>query len=84
MTKYKMLGLVRSFGDALALVNGKEWICVTTDFKNKYIKSKSKRKYNTNGGVLVFSWTNNKFLVIDPNTVSKIEPLSKLLNNATT
>lgn len=56
-------------------------ICCTTNFNNDYIRSLKKRKFNTNGGVLVFSWTENKFRILDPSMVSDIKPLSSILKN---
>jgi 3-methyladenine DNA glycosylase Tag len=56
-------------------------ICATTNFDSKYIKALKKRKFNTNGNVLVFSWTENKFRIINPRDVSNVTPLSAILKN---
>ena len=56
-------------------------IGATTNFDNKYIKALKKRKFNTNGNVLVFSWSENKFRIINPRDVQNITPLSAILKN---
>lgn len=90
MNKSKLLNILGKNGDSILTVKTidneskkKEVICiaVTTDFKNEYIKSLKKRKFNTDGNVLVFSWTENRFRIINALDVLKIEPLSNILKN---
>lgn len=59
-----------------------EHICCTIDFDNKYIKQ-FKKGYvsNFNKTILVFSWTDNGYRVLDPEQITNITPLEKILNN---
>jgi len=53
----------------------------TTNFNNEYIRKLRKRKFNTNGNVLVFSWTENRFRIIAPHMVTNVTPLASILRN---
>ena len=81
MTKYKLIHLLRSFGDAI--INTKtQSFCATIEFNNDYIKAKKRRYFSDfKENVLVFSWTDDKHLMIKPREVLSVEPLSKILNN---
>lgn len=90
--KAKFISLMHDYGDACihytSPVSGKEkYIVGTTDFTTKYIKEKfDQLKSRTTakkdeGSVLIFSWDTDAFKLIDPNTVTKITPLSIMVPN---
>ena len=77
----KALALLGQAGDAIITVD-KEDICVTIDFKNKYIRSRGKRPWpGKSGKIVVFSWTDNRYRLIEPLEVFKVTPLSTILRN---
>lgn len=81
--KNKLLSILQKNGDSIVeLKPTKEYICCTIDFNNKYIKAK-KKKYvpNFNSSILVFSWSDFDFKILNPNDIGEIIPLEKVLNN---
>lgn len=82
MYKTKLVNLLKQHGDATLIFKDRntEDIVATTDFRNKYIRSKGSMKIPAKG-VLVWDWTNNSRRVIKPEDVVRVIPLSKTLNN---
>lgn len=91
MTKNKILKEVSKHGDAIVsymdnsgrILSG----LMTVDFSTKYIKKKKKYFFkliteatNTNK-LLMFNWTRNNFIMLDPEKVSTITPLAQVLKN---
>lgn len=83
MTKNKALALLGQSGDAIVSLNkATEHIAATIDFKNRYIKGRGKRPWpGKSGKIVVFSWTDNRYRLIDPAEINKITPLSSILRN---
>jgi len=81
MTKNKALALLGQAGDAIITLKGED-IGVTIDFKNKYIRSRGKRPWpGKSGKIVVFSWTDNRYRLLDPIEIFKITALSTILRN---
>ncbi len=86
-TKESLERVLAAAGDATVdYVNSagaRRYMVVTTDFDNKYIKSKlseRKRAFDETG-IVVFAWDIDKFKTIDPATVVGITPMSSTLKN---
>lgn len=82
-SKSSLIREIRLHGDvALVLRPDRRDIVVTTDFSTPYIKNNFKKQHFKVGGMLtVFSWTDNKFVQVDPAMVESIQPLASILNN---
>ena len=85
MEKNRVLALIGQAGDAIVSIRKEpEAVAVTIDFKNKYIRSKGKRPWpGKSGKVVVFSWTDNRYRLLEPADIQKITPLSTILRNFT-
>ena len=85
MTKNQMIQKLYTFGDAIVDFKdrSKEAIAVTIELKEKYIKHKLRRTYvkRDKQKVTVWSWTDDQIVNLDPESVYKLTPMSKLLNN---
>lgn len=85
MTKNQIIQKLHTFGDAIVEFRdkSKEPIAVTINLKEKYIKSKLKRNFvkRDKNMVTVWSWSDDQVVNILPNSVYKLTPLSKILNN---
>jgi len=85
MTKSQLIQKLYTFGDAVIDFRdrNKEPILVTIILKERYIKNKLRRTYvkRHKQAVIVWSWTDDEIINIDPNTVQRLTPLSKILNN---
>lgn len=83
MTKFKLLNLIRKYGETiLEFKNGDKPICCTVDFRETYIRKK-RRSFvaNYKENVLVFSWTDNSYKLIEPQHITKVTPLATILQN---
>ena len=87
MNKGRVIGLLKQHGDAILSfkenTNINYHLC-TLDFKNKYIKSRTKGKKpwpKNKTDIVVFDWTENKYWILNPQNVIKIQPLSEVLQN---
>lgn len=86
-TKESLERVLAAAGDATVdYVNSagaRRYMVVTTDFDNKYIKSKLRERKRAfdESGLVVFAWDIDKFKTIDPATVVGITPLSSILKN---
>ena len=82
MNKFQSLTILERNGDSIVTIKGEGAIGATTDFNNKYIKSKRFTKLpRDKQSILVWDWTNDKFRVIDVTNIKTIKPLSELLGN---
>lgn len=85
MQKQTIITLLKAHGDAAVEFYkkvGKESIVVTTEFNNAYIKRKGKRpKLDIKRVVMVWSWTDDKYIKIIPDEVKTIIPLNTILGN---
>ena len=86
-TKLKVLQQITRAGDAVITLRKSEkenletsFLC-TVDFSTPYVKKKIKGRFNTGRNVLVFSWTDNTFRLINPKEVKSITNLSTILRN---
>jgi len=80
MNKHAFLKQMKIYGDAY--VNEEVGVATTT-FSNKYIKGRPilRLPKRSRKGALVWSWTNNQYMVVNTAPIRKLEPLSKMLNN---
>ena len=53
----------------------------TLDFDNKYIQSKRNRAKPTQRQVLLFCWDTDSYRLLQPENVTSIVPLNKILKN---
>ncbi len=82
MNKFFMLKQLRFNGDSILTLRGEDAILATTDFHNKYIKSKRYGRFTIQKNcILVYSWTDDKFRNIDAKLVADVKPLSGVLRN---
>lgn len=81
--KSRFLETLSKNGDSIVEFKDRsEPIGCTVDFNNKYIKSiKKPFLKDFNKGILVFSWTDNQYKLLEPENIWKITPLAKVLNN---
>ena len=88
MTKGQLLKEISKCGDAVLTVRNDGTFsdhAVTLDFSTKYIKKRKSRFYKMFSSIagtdnlLVFSWTDNKFITISPSDVVFVESLSSVL-----
>ena len=89
MNKGRVIGLLKQHGDAVLTVKlprkEQEHHLCTLDFKNKYIKSRTRGKKpwpRDSSSIVVYNWTEDKYWILNPNIVIKITPLSDILKNS--
>ena len=79
MKKNYFLKTMKAYGDAY--VNDEVGMA-TVYFNNKYIRTKHRPPFaKSPTEVLVWSWTNDQFMVVNLFKVKKLEPLSAFLDN---
>jgi len=80
--KFNILNALKIHSDILIELRDGEAILCTADFRNKYIRKKRKPKFMfRDRTILIFSWTDNQYKVIDPSKIRTWQPLSKILRN---
>ena len=80
--KFDVVKYLKINGDSIVSLKDNEHHCVTTDFNNKYVKSRNTKKIPMEKSkVLVFSWTANEFINLSVADITKIVPLSEILKN---
>jgi len=89
MNKGRVIGLLKQYGDGILTIGNPKketavyYLC-TLDFKNQYIKNRTKRKKpwpKNKTDIVVFNWTDNKYSILNPEIVTKVTPLSEILGN---
>ena len=80
--KFNILNALRTHSDILLeLKNGDCFLC-TAEFSNKYIRRNRKPKFIfKDKTILVFSWTDNMYRIVEPMSIKSWKPLSKILGN---
>lgn len=83
MNKGTVLRKLEEFGDAVIFdVKSKTYKLVTTDFSTPYIKRKKARWIKVGAmEVLVFSWTDDMFYILNSVKIKEIMPLASILRN---
>ena len=91
MNKGQVIGLLKQHGDAILTcreyinrVSTFSYHLCTLEFKEKYIKSKTKGKKpwpKNKTDIVVFDWTENKYWIVNPSTIIKLQPLAEVLQN---
>jgi len=82
MNKFHILTHMRKNGDSILILSDNIGILATTDFSTKYIRDKKYGRFPIKKNqVLVFSWTDDRFMNIEVNTIKSIKSLSSLLRN---
>lgn len=86
MNKYQIIKHLTEHGDSIIsyVSDNKEFkhICATIDFSTKYIRNKrTSRMSMSKTGVLVWSWTDDKFVQIPATSIKSVSPLSDILKN---
>lgn len=83
MNKFQIVKQLRNNGDSIiTLGGGKEAICATLDFSEKYIKRKKAQRFTIQKDcILLFSWTDDGFKNIKVSDIKQIMPLSAVLKN---
>lgn len=89
MNKGKAVWLLRNQGDGILVHRDadtrlvSEYLC-TIDFKNRYIRKQTRGKKpwpKEKTDIVVFNWTTNKYWILNPKDIIKIQPLADVLNN---
>jgi len=95
MNKGRVIGLLKQHGDAILSYKEPKGtktvkkgtvthrLC-TLDFKNPYIKSRTRGNKpwpKNKTDIVVFSWTDNRYWIHNPEHIFKVQPLSEILNN---
>ena len=86
MKKQEFINLLNEYGDATVNYRSKnsrklKYNVCTLDFNNKHIQSKSNRAKESANEVLLFAWDTDSFRLLDPELVTKVDPLSATLKN---
>lgn len=82
MNKFAALKMLRADGDSTVYLKESDDIVVTTDFSTPYIKRKRSGRYQMRkDAILVFSWTDDKFINLELTNIKSIKPLSATLGN---
>ena len=81
MTKEELRGLVHEYGDAIITYRSKnskklKYNVCTLDFSTPYIKTKE-----TDDTILMFCWDTDSYRILDPKSVTSVQPLSSVLKN---
>ena len=87
MNKGRVIGLLKQHGDAILTYTDsrelKHSLC-TLDFKNKYIKNRTRGKKpwpKNKTDIVVYNWSDDRYWILDPAIVKKIIPLAEVLKN---
>jgi len=87
MQKSKIISVFKRYGDSVVIFRDRtvEPIAVTTDFSLPYIKEHKKFKkahiFGKSSLIMVWDWTNDTVRVLKAADISKIIPMSSILNN---
>lgn len=82
MNKYAAIVSLKQNGDSTITFNDSSGIVATTDFSTPYIRRKKHGRYEIQKNcILVFSWTDDKFINIPISKIKNIKPLSQTLGN---
>lgn len=86
MNKQELIRQVKEAGDAVINYksenSGKQKYNVCTlEFDNDYIKSKPNKTKAVGSKVLLFCWDTDSYRLLQPERVTSIIPLSKILRN---
>jgi hypothetical protein len=76
----KLIEYFNEHNDVCINFNKTRPIVATIDFNNKYIEKFNKPK-KERGKLLVFSWTEWKYRLVDVQTIKSLFPLSQVLQN---
>ena len=86
MTKEELKGLVREYGDAIITYRSKnskklKYNVCTLDFTTPYIAGKKNRAKETERTLMLFCWDTDSYRILDPKSVTSVQPLSSVLKN---
>ncbi len=86
MTKIELAAIVRKYGDAIITYRSKnsrklKYNVCTLDFSTPYIQKKKNRAIESDDTLLLFCWDTNAYRLLNPSSVTKVEPLASLLKN---
>tara|TARA_R110000851_G_scaffold142629_1_gene281323 strand:- start:462 stop:746 length:285 start_codon:yes stop_codon:yes gene_type:complete len=89
MNKGRVIGLLKEQGDGILTYKDPKTRVITDhlctlDFKNKYIKTRTKGKKpwpKNKTDIVVFNWTENRYWILCPEHVLKVHPLAHILRN---
>lgn len=87
MNKFQLIGFLKRHGDVIVTTKDEDdGDLVTVDFSPKHIRAKGKPHQISNlkalkNNILVFSWTKDKFIELNPKTVVSTVPLQNVLRN---
>ena len=86
MTKEELRGLVHEYGDAIITYRSKnskklKYNVCTLDFSTPYIAEKKNRAKETDRTLMLFCWDTDSYRILDPKSVTSVQPLSSVLKN---
>ena len=86
MKKEELKSLVNAYGDAVITYRSKnsrklKYNVCTLDFSTPYIQEKKNRAKESANTLMLFCWDTDSYRLLDPSTVTKVEPLSSQLRN---
>jgi len=89
MNKGKVIGTLKQHGDVILTYTDPKTkaithSCCTLEFKNKHIKKQTQGKKpwpKNKTDIVVFSWTENRYWILNPKYVKTLQPLSQVLQN---
>ena len=89
MKKEELKTLVRSYEDAVITYRSKhskklKYNVCTLTFSTPYIQTKRNRAKETEDTVLFFCWDTDSYRLLNPESVTRVDPLSNLLKNEVT
>lgn len=87
MKKEEFCSLLETYGDAVVnyrsvTTNKLKYSVVTTNFHTDYIRKKYKKLKNVNEkNVVVFSWDEDRYKVINPDNITSVVPVSNMIGS---
>lgn len=86
MKKQELINLLHEHGDAVINYRSKnsgklKYNVCTLDFANPYIQSKRNRAKESEDTLLMYCWDTDSYRLLNPESVTTVDPLSSLLKN---
>jgi hypothetical protein len=82
MNKFQVLKALRANGDSTVDFKNAPSVVATIDFSEKYIRAKRYGRFDIKKNhILMFSWTDDKFISIEADTIKAVKALSLTLAN---
>jgi len=86
LTKEELRNLMIEYGDAIITYRSRnskklKYNVCTLDFTTPHIQEKKNRAQETPKTLMLFCWDTDSYRILDPSTVTSVQPLSSILKN---